>query len=71
MDGYHQEEQCSNIPVADCRQEMLSSSSHGLCTSAFAFATDSEQDRHMRYFQAVNTEGTLLIMASMDEDKYV
>ena len=57
--------------MADCTQEMLSSLPHGLCAPVFAFATDSEQDGHMRYFEAVNSEGTFLITASVDEDQYV
>ena len=57
--------------MADCTQEMLSSLPHGLCAPVFAFAMDSEQDGHMRYFEAVNSEGTLLITASVDEDQYV
>ena len=50
---------------------MLSSPLDGLSASAFAFATDLEQDGHMRHFEAVNSEGTLLITASVDEDQYV
>ena len=50
---------------------MLSSSPYNLCASVFAFATDSEQDGHMRHFEAVNLEGTLLITATADEDQYV
>ena len=57
--------------MADCTQQMLSSSPYGLCVSVFAFATDSEQDCHVRHFEAVNSEGTLLITASVDEDQYV
>lgn len=57
--------------MADCKQQILSSSLDGLSASAFAFATELEQDGHMRHFEAVNSEGTLLITASVDEDQYV
>ena len=71
MDGYYQGGQHFNTPTAN-DEFQLSPSPQGSHSSVFTFVLGSEKGHHdIHHFRAVNTEGSLLMMATVHEGKYV